>query len=160
MSEQIFEFDEQEKEGKAGEIRIFKTWPDKFEWFEGNEYDLILKPNKKVEIKTETTYNLESSPNFFMERYSDDFVFKSGGPWRAQEDGIDIFISYFIQNDILFWFNDINKLVERCEKMILETNPRSSYVKNKGYYTIGYPMRRYWFKDLYKEIKLGDPLPL
>jgi hypothetical protein len=160
MDNKVFKFDKQERKGKVGESRIIKAWPDQFEWFSGNEYDLILKPDTSVEVKTETDYSLQSSPNFFMERYSEDITFKPGGPWRAKEDNVDIFISYFIQNDILFWFDNVEKLVERCEEGIKKFNIRVSYVKNRGYHTIGYPIRRYWFEDLYEEIEIGAPLPL
>lgn len=160
MNDGTFQFNRQEKKGKVGESRILKAWPEQFEWFDGNEYDLIFKPDKSVEVKTETNYSLESTPNFFMEKYSDDIKFKLGGPWRAEKDNIDVFISYFIQNGILFWFDDMEKLVECCEEGIKEFKIREVYVKNRGYNTIGYPIRRYWFKDLYKEIEIGSPLPL
>lgn len=159
MNGEVFEFNRQEKKGKVGESKIINAWPELFEWSDVNEYDLIYIPeDSSVEVKTETNYSLETTPNFFMEKYSDDIKFKLGGPFRAEKDNVDIFISYFIQNGVIFWFNDLKSLVKRCEEGILKFNVRPSYVKNKGYYTIGYPIRRYWFEDLFREIKLGDEI--
>lgn len=154
----VFEFNKQEEKGKAGERSILKAWPDKFEWFDGDEYDLVYNLTTSVEVKTETRWTLQNTPNFFMERYSDDIKFKSGGPWRAEEDNVDVFISYFIQNDVLFWFDDVQALVKRCEEGISEFNVKVKYINNGRYNTIGYPIRRYWFKDLYKKINIGDSL--
>jgi hypothetical protein len=119
---------------------------------------VYIPKNGKVEVKTEYNLTLKSTPNFFMEKFGDDIKFKLGGPFRAQQDNVDIFISFFIQDATLFWFDDVDVLVDRCEKGIIEFNIQPKYIKNKGYNTIGYPIPRYWFKDLYKQIKLGGSL--
>ena len=157
--DKIFEFNKQERRGKLGETLIIKAWPGLFEWSSDSRYDLIYLPeNKKVEVKTEYKWTLENTPNFFMEEFSDDIKFKLGGPFRAQQDNIDIFISFFINNLVLFWFDDVDALVERCKEGIFKFKLQPKYIKNRGYNTIGYPIRRYWFENLYKQIELGGSL--
>lgn len=159
MNEKVFDFNEQERRGKEGELDIIKAWPNLFKWSDVNEYDLIYTANNKtVEVKTEVGYTLKKTQNFFMEKYSNNITYKYGGPWRARKDNVDIFISYFIQDKTLFWFDDVKSLVNKCEEGIREYNLSPRYIKNKGYYTVGFPIKRHWFKALFRVIKLGEKI--
>lgn len=154
----IFEWKPKLEEGELGEQKLIKAWPNNFiKYRDGREHDLIVMPrNSSVEVKTETYWTLSSSPNVFMERYSKDTTFDSGGPWRAYEDGVEIFISFFIQDGILFWFEDLERLTNKIDEYVRKYNKRPSYIPNAGYNTIGWPIPRHCLEDCYMELELGQ----
>jgi len=147
------------RQGKEGENLLIKTYPNLFRLYEeGNEYDLdIIPTDKTLEVKTEY-YSIVAghprySPNFFMEIISDIQSGKLGGPYRAAKDGIDYFLSLFILDRAIFWFNDVPTLAQRVES--LSSNFVVKNVMNEGWITQGYAMPRELFKDLFIQIPLG-----
>ncbi len=153
-----FKFKPKLEEGSFGEQKIIKAWPNNFiRYTDGREHDLIVLPrNSSVEVKTETYWTLDSSSNFFMERFSKDTTFDSGGPWRAYEDSVEIFISFFIQNGVLFWFEDLEKLIYKIEDYVKKYNKRPSSIPNFGYNTIGWAIPRHYLEDCYVRLELGQ----
>ena len=126
-----FDFNTQLSTGNIGEDHFKQLYsnlnPVKSEDL---KYDFKLSNGSTVELKTDT-YDMEDTPNFFMEYYSDMKKLKIGGPWRARQDSVDIFIYYFLKNKTFFWFTT-ELLYLTLEKYVLESNPRLYSEKNKG----------------------------
>jgi hypothetical protein len=93
------------------------------------------------------------TPNFFMERYSDNFRKTNGGPWRTAADNIDTFFYLFVADRICFRFDSPPDLVDRLEKIIKDQKLRPMFVKNKAWTTAGYKINRLDLTDLYTELK-------
>ena len=78
-----FDFNTQLSTGNIGEDHFKQLYsnlnPVKSEDL---KYDFKLSNGSTVELKTDT-YDMEDTPNFFMEYYSDMKKLKIGGPWRA-----------------------------------------------------------------------------
>jgi len=144
--------------GEKGELRIVKAYSDILEHRPNiREYDIVSLPNNKtIEVKTEYRYSLQNTPNFFMERYSDDINYKSGGPWRAFEDSIDLYIQYFIQNDTLFVFSALKPLVKELDRLTVTRKPVTVPQDHGRYNTLGYPIARASLKDFYEQITIGE----
>ena len=144
--------------GAKGELRIVKAYSDVLEHRPNiREYDIVSLPNNKtIEVKTEYRYSLQSTPNFFMERYSDDINYKPGGPWRALEDVVDLYVQYFIQNDALFVFNDLEALVEELDRQTATRKLITVPQDHGRYNTLGYPIARASLKEFYEQIKIGE----
>ena len=155
----MFGFKEQLQYGLAGERIFIDTYPELFTPYEGsNASDVLYKGVIPGEIKTDS-YDMNKTPNFFMERYSVDFKRNSGGPWQALEKGSKFFIYHFEQQGLFFLFNDVSKLVERLEGLVNEHGLGVIKVPNKHYNTLGYKIRREWLEDLYiRPIQLGEPI--
>ena len=132
----IYKFDKQLKIGNKGENSFIKFYhklnPRKSS---ENKVDIIINDNDKVEIKTDTT----ASKNFFMERYGDIEKKKDGGPWRSKNDDIPIFVYFFINEKIFYWF-DSNTLCDYLNKNLKKFQKRSIF--NYGYASLGYLIPR------------------
>lgn len=137
-----FDFKKQILTGDIGEKDFYnfykKLSPVKSE--DDLAYDFKLKNGDTIELKTDT-YNMENTPNFFMEYYSDMKAQKMGGPWRAYNDSVKMFVYYFIENKTFYWFNT-KDLYNVLEKYIASKNPRLYSVVNKGWITKGFVIPR------------------
>jgi hypothetical protein len=143
----MFNWKRQLEVGTNGEHLFLQGYPKPLIVSANLSYDFLrVEDGAKIELKTDT-YSLSSTPNFFLERWSKEGENKPGGPWRARRNRIDIFIYYFIQDGTFFEFTDVKKLCARADKLLGKA--REVRVKNKGYYTIGYPIPREAFSDLY-----------
>lgn len=138
--------------GAKGEKLLLKHWPEpvqKHPVFKGP--DFIDMHDKVIELKTDT-YEMENTPNFFIERWSDLEKKKLGGPWQAYEKGVHIFVYLFIKNKTWFIFRDMPALIARLDKLT-----ESAYginIPNKGWTTQGYRVKRSDLQDLYTQEKL------
>jgi len=92
-------------------------------------------PNKSISFTL--------TENFFMERYSYDD--KPGGPFQAASKNIDYYIYYYPSHNELFIFNT-KQLVRRLDRIM--KNEKLVNVKNKGYTTRGYKVKRSLIEDL------------
>ena len=143
----LWDFKVQLQCGERGEELFMERYPRKLEIFPGREYDFTVKSSReKLELKTDT-YNLEKSPNFFFERYSDVHRKTLGGPWRAYGDEVDIFCYYFVRHNIWFEFRNLQALVERLE--VLTKNQGLVYIKNRGWVSAGFKVPRDSLSDLF-----------
>jgi hypothetical protein len=137
-----FDFNTQLSTGDVGEKDFQKYYselnPEKSA--EDLKYDFKLINGDTLELKTDT-YDMDATPNFFMEYYSDMRKMKVGGPWRAFQDEVDVFVYYFLSNRTFFWFRT-KTLHEALEKYISESNPRLKSVPNKGWITQGFTVPR------------------
>ena len=108
-----FTFTQQLKTGNKGEKLLKDAFPFHLEKSKDLKYDFYCPDtNQTIELKTDT-YRLAKTENFFMERLSDIDSRKPGGPWRALQDNVDVFIYMFINDNTYYQFNDIPALVER-----------------------------------------------
>lgn len=155
--DRTFEFGKQNDIGQAGERLVVNNYSDIGYYDEDHSTDLLHKDGRKIELKTDT-YSMKRTPNFFMERYSNDTAYAPGGPWQALEKGSDIFIYMFVNNKKLFVFEDITALIRELEELIKTYNMQLVPIKNKGYNTLGYKIPRETLSHLFKEVTLGDGL--
>lgn len=143
----VFSFDKQLVVGDRGEELFLERYPTKITIYTGREYDFTCSATgKKIELKTDT-YNMTKTPNFFMERYSDVNRKTVGGPWRAVRDNVDIFCYYFVRHNCWFQFNNLPALTERLDELTAKQG--LIYIKNKGWVTGGYTVKRDALEDLY-----------
>lgn len=132
MQDKYFKFDEQLAIGDAGEADFKKCYsvlnPQKSE---DRRIDFVLNNGHTVELKTDS-YNMEKTPNFFMEQFtvSGDKT-NLGGPWRTKEHGVNLFVYYFVTNKVFFWFCPTT-LCEFLDKYIQERKLKTISIPNKG----------------------------
>ena len=142
-----FNFDEQLKVGDKGEkdfITVHQNdGPVKSKDL---KYDFILSNGKRVELKTDT-YNVNATPNFFIEILGNTNSGQLGGPWRALADGIDYFVYYYMTNGIFFWF-ETQKLCTKLSEIIATLNLIPKEIKNTSWSTRGYLIRRELLEDI------------
>jgi hypothetical protein len=151
--------------GEQGEQLFGNYYPGQVEWAGGREYDftILLVPNGKTELKSDD-YPKSDTPNFFIERYSNDRDYKPGGPYSAYLNGVDYFIYQYLKDKKLFVFKDLLALVSNVDYYALINQLPLTPVQNKVgrgmYNTLGYKIPREALSHLYKEINLGDRLPI
>lgn len=154
MQDRFFKFDEQLAIGNIGETNFQQYYselnPQKSK---DKKIDFILNNNHTVELKTDS-YNMEKTPNFFMEQYtvSDDKI-NLGGPWRTKEHGVNLFVYYFLNNKVFFWFCPIT-LCEFLDKYIKDNKLNKISIPNKGsngtyYEAQGYKIPREILKSIW-----------
>lgn len=156
------EFEKSKIVGDLGEQLILSTYSKDLEFAGGVINDFLIRDGRYMELKTDT-YDMNTTPNFFMERYSDDRKFKAGGPWQALEKESHVYLYFFAKNRKLFWFDNVTDLVYRLESFqnMMTLCPIYNTARyGKGYNTLGYKVRRSLLRDLYIEINLGDDLPI
>ena len=150
----VFSFEEQLKVGDRGEALFLKNYPAELEIFKGREYDFICKKTKdKIEIKSDT-YDINKTEFFFFERYSDVHKETPGGPWRTYKDKVDRFCYVFVNNNKCFEFADVKSLIKRLEWLTKKMG--LVYIKNRGWTTAGYKIKREDVRDLYSEWDWDD----
>lgn len=154
----MHDFQTENRKGKKGEIRLLKKYP--FLLFKPCiGWDVIdTRVIKTVEIKTDF-FDMYKTPNFFMERFSNDITNKPGGPWRSMVYGADVFLYQFWDSESIFLFHDVIELVRILDTYIAQNNLEISIVPNPTYNTKGFKIPRKVLAPLYKEIKLGEYLP-
>lgn len=105
--------------------------------------DFHLADGRSVELKTDD-YPMDSTANFFMEITSHG---KLGGPYRAQQDNIDLFVYYFLKNQTFFWF-ETKTLCPRLDTLIKSNRYKIKIIKNKGWSAEGYAIPRAEFESV------------
>jgi len=144
----MFQFKDQLSIGGSGEELFLSLHP----WLnkaDGIKFD-FERGGKSVELKTDT-YSMKSTPNFFMERYSDTERGTFGGPWRAARDDVSYFVYMYLPQQTCFWFDSkelVKFLDEYCKgKRLVE-------IPNKTWMTTGYLVPRVAVEHLVK-VKSG-----
>ena len=132
MPDKFFKFDEQLSIGDAGESEFKRYYselnPQKSK---DRKIDFILNNGHTVELKTDS-YSMEKTPNFFMEQYTVSGGKTSlGGPWRTKEHGVNLFVYYFLNNKVFFWFCPTT-LCEFLDKYIEDNKLSKISIPNKG----------------------------
>lgn len=147
MAGAAFDFKAQLEVGSRGEELFMANYPRPLEIWPGRDGDFIVKETgQKLEVKTDT-YNIEKTPNFFIERYSNVAKKSPGSVWQALEHGCSIFCYMYVRHNIWFEFNDLPALRDRLDKLI--EGKGYIAIKNKGWITAGYKIPRIELADLY-----------
>jgi hypothetical protein len=102
--------------------------------------DFWIKNGWSVELKTDT-YDMNRTPNFFMELYGDITTKKLGGPWRASRDCLNLFCYYFKTNKTFFWYEP-KMLTSAVDEIIQRNRLTTVEIPNKGWTSEGYKIRR------------------
>ena len=112
-------------------------------------YDFkVVSSGKKLELKTDD-WDHEHTPNFFFERYSVWEKESPGGPWQSRAKRVDVFVYYFARNGIYYEFGDIKQLCKVLDQIVRKEKLQLVLIKNQGYRTAGYKVRRDLLQDLY-----------
>lgn len=142
----MFDFKTQLKVGDRGEELFIEHYPRKLTVYDGRQWDFtVSSTGETIELKTDT-YNMDKTENFFFERYSNIDLKTPGGPWRAKEDKVNIFCYYFVRHNLWYEFRHIPNLVKRLD--ILSAKSGLIYIKNRGWITAGYKIKREDVEDL------------
>ena len=144
-----FNFKTQLKAGQLGEVLYFNAHPD-LTRTDGMAADFIRSDGKGIELKTDF-YSIESTPNFFLERWSVKEQEKPGGVWQSASKGIDYFAYFFVPSLVVYTF-PVDKLLERMKE--LEPKLAPFPIKNSSYTTVGYRVNRDLVSDLATITKL------
>lgn len=141
MSKTLFDFQKQLFVGDIGEADFIKLY-DKLspKKSDDKKIDFFLSDGSTVELKTDT-YDMEATPNFFMETLGNVDSGALGGPWRARQDKITYFVYYFKKNKTFFWFKT-EQLCDLLETIITSRKLKTKTIWNKGWSAEGYAVPR------------------
>jgi hypothetical protein len=139
-----FNFKTQLKAGKLGEMLYLKANEGAVTENPKFDYDFITTTGGGIELKTDF-YSMESTPNMFIERYSDSLAKTPGGPWQAISKGAQTFVYFYVPSLTYFTF-DTAQLVGRLEQLIPNIKPYD--VRNTTHVTQGYRVPRSEVADL------------
>lgn len=149
-----FDFKMQLEVGQNGENLLMEVYPHKLTVHEGRDGDFIDSKGRKIELKTDT-YDMNKTPNFFIERFSDYHRKTPGSVWQAYEHGCDIFIYMFVRNSTYFKCSDLEGLLGKLNKYY-EDNPSLIFVKNRGWVTAGMKVPRELVAEYFETYVWGD----
>jgi hypothetical protein len=136
----FFDWQEQLDVGDVGEKDFLQYYKDlKPIKSKDLTVDFWLKNGWSVELKTDT-YDMNKTPNFFMELYGNEQK-KLGGPWRAKKDCLNLFCYYFKKNKTFFWFEP-SSLVDLIDQIILKDKLSTVDIVNDGWTAVGYKIAR------------------
>jgi hypothetical protein len=146
-----FDFRSQLGVGQMGEAMFFEAHAGRFVRTDGRKGDFVCSlSGDTYELKTDT-WDMNKTPNMFIEHLSDEAKGTPGGPWRALQDGSKFFVYMFAPNLTYFTF-ETAALVARMETLLPSLKPFP--VQNKGYVTVGYRVPRASLADIYSEVRL------
>lgn len=114
-------------------------------------FDFTLRTKTKCELKTDS-YLMDNTPNYFMERWANGNRTKDGGPWRALNDSVPIFVYFFINNQEFHWFRT-EKLIIALNELVINTDPALISVKSDEWNVWGYLIPR---KDIENIVKIDS----
>lgn len=150
LMKKTYSFKKQLEIGNKGEELFIKYYKDMdAKKSSDREIDIIIKNNKKVELKTDL-WKMSDTKNFFIEKVSSNINKKKGGPFIAAQNKIDYFVYFFVKDKVFFWFS-VKKLCNFLKDRIEDY--RECRIYNKGYYSTGYLVPR---ADLEKLILRKD----
>jgi len=143
--DKTWSFQDQLAVGSRGEALFMERYPRKLDIWPGRDGDFVVsKTGQKIELKTDQ-YNIDKTPYFFIERYSDFHKKSPGSIWQAHDHGCEIFCYYFVRHDVWFEFRDIPALIARIESIA----PKGFvFIKNKAWVTAGWKILRDDVMDL------------
>lgn len=148
MTGKTFKFKEQLAYGLQAQQDFFDIYHRPLIEANTRAYDFkVVATGEKLELKTDD-WDHDKTENFFFERYSVWEKESPGGPWQSRRKRVDVFIYYFARNQIYYEFCDIKLLCKELERIIRREKLRLVLIKNQGYYTAGYKVKREWVLDL------------
>lgn len=140
------------KRGQDGEREFIRGTGDRYVHLGGRFHDLYCnKMGLLCELKTDS-YDMEETPNFFFERWSDIAKKKPGGAHQALLKGAQVFIYFFIKNGVYFVF-DTKKLVSAIDR--LSADMPIMRIPNRGWVSAGYLVKRKLLGHLFEECKIS-----
>ncbi len=131
MSHKLFNFNTQNRKGKAAESLFQEFYPEAKQ-MDGLIHDFELN-GEKVEVKGDY-YDPRRFSNFFIETVSNDNTGKKGGIFRSLDDKIDWFVYLFVQTLEFHWFK-VPETVKFLNK-IIDDYP-TKVIWNRNYNTEG-----------------------
>ena len=141
-----FQFNRQLKIGDQGEAWLFENYHTPLTRYEPHAYDFVDHLGRPLELKTESR-SLESTPNFFIERWSDMDKKKPGGPWQSIEKGVEVLVYLFLPSQTYFVFDSLPLLIHTVEELDL----KPKVIQNVRYRASGFVVPREALSHLYKE---------
>lgn len=141
--EGMFVFKDSLKEGHKGEELFEELVGNGIKRLDGLVADFEWG-GKTLELKSDY-YDMERTPNFFIERYSDIERKTDGGPWRSLREGTDWFCYFYPKNRVAYLFNT-KTLVKQLEP-IIKGLPLIE-ITNKTWVTGGYKIPRELLKEV------------
>lgn len=132
-----FDFQKQLSIGKKGEELFLKRYPD-LTPTDGRKGDFIGYSKRVIELKTDS-YDMNKTPNFFMERWSNIENEKPGGVWQSAGHGAYYYCYLFEKHGVIYWF-EVKALLEHLEAN--EKLYKKMRINNKGWLTEGWLVPR------------------
>lgn len=151
-SSKTWDFKDQLKVGTRGEELMLQHYHSPLILIPEHYADFKrVTDGKIVELKSDT-YNIEKTPNFFWEVWSDLKGKKPGGPWQSKEHKVQVFIYYFVRHNTYFEF-DLKELLKFLQPHADKRNDGGGwiFVKNKAWTTAGFTIPREDMKHIYKQ---------
>tara|TARA_B110000879_G_C11111017_1_gene487441 strand:+ start:60 stop:536 length:477 start_codon:yes stop_codon:yes gene_type:complete len=150
----MFTFATQNKIGQRGENLFLSKYP---EWRRNNqgtdckEPDFIDELGRTLELKFDVSLRARRDVdgcqlNFFMETISNDQKQTRGGVFRAKDEGV-IFYVYMFEEPFRVFVLDVAKTCARTNELIATNSYRKCRIKNRYYFTEGYPLPIEKFQD-------------
>lgn len=149
-----FDFNEQLELGKEGELKFAELYP----CFNYNNDKDVMAPDfvhketgSIAEVKYDDSVRAKKDENglqlnFFVEQYSNHKEMTLGGPFRAVQEGVDYYIYMFKQPFRIFIF-DACKFRDIAAELIYNGSYKQCFIKNKGWWTSGFPLPIAAFKE-------------
>lgn len=140
-----FDFGVQDKIGKKGEAIFLAKYPE-FKHIGSDIWtknDFVNAKGEVVELKTDT-YDMDRTPNFFIEVFSKDTTFSPGGFFRS--NNATYYVYFFLKNRTAFWFKP-EDLIRKMDNPGF-FNRELIKVANLEYNTLGLTINRDYFNDI------------
>jgi len=145
--------EESTKEGHAGEKLFYSLFSEKIDKSNDNKHDFISKKTQeKIKLQSDY-YSTEKTNNFFFEIFSEKQTGKKGGPFKAIEDGNELYIYFFVPNKKMFTFKT-SELVKKLTE--IQNQYEDINIPNKSHITVGKKIPIQELKDLFKEHTLTN----
>lgn len=132
--------------GKAGEAALLALWPE-LTPIDGYQGDFMLN-GFKAELKSDQ-YDMNKTPNMFIERWSDANRATPGSVWQALAHECVYFIYWYPANKTAFIFDTL-ALKNYLDHLIPDLKLEPIKIANTSWTTIGYKVNRELLKDFYE----------
>lgn len=140
------------KRGMVGERAFLELFSEYLEPIEERKADFRLKgTDELLELKTDGR-PMGATGNMFMERWSDVFGHKPGGPWQSKKNRVEHFVYFYPKDGISFWFK-VKELCKWLEKNF--DNSKLICVNNYRWWSAGYKVPIEKVKHLAYVIEAG-----
>ena len=150
----MFSFQTQNDIGKRGEALFLSKYPAWKAHNNGENYknpDFIDSLKRTLELKFDVSARARRDRdgfqlNFFMETISNDQKQTPGGVFRAYQEGVTFFV-YMFEEPFRIFVLDVAKTCARTRQLIESNRYRKCRIKNRYYFTEGYPLPIEEFQD-------------
>lgn len=139
------------KKGQAGEELLMQLWPGLIR-LDGRKADFTTPEGECLELKTDS-YNMDDTPNMFIELLSDVARGAPGGPAQAVSHS-SLWCYLYAQNSTIFIFKTA-ELLERINTLVATGLYRTVDIPNKSWTTRGVLIPRAVLIDL-ATVKIFD----